>query len=56
MIIISPPDILSKITLENDSKNKSNRLCFDSEKQNILQNYSEALSSLKQSIELDPNN
>lgn len=56
MIIISPPDILSKITLENDSKNKSNRLCFDSEKQNILKNYSEALSSLKQSIEFDPNN
>ena len=56
MIIISPPDILSKITLENDSKNKSNRLCFDSEKQNILQYYSEALSSLKQSIEHDPNN
>ena len=56
MIIISPPDILSKITLENDSKDKSNRLCFDSEKQNILKNYSEALSSLKQSIELDPNN
>jgi len=56
MIIISPSDILSKITLENDSKNKSNRLCFDSEKQNILKNYSEALSSLKESIELDPNN
>ena len=56
MIIISPPDILSKITLENDSKDKSNRLCFDSEKQNILQNYSEALLSLKQSIELDSNN
>jgi len=56
MIIIAPSDILSKITLENDSKNKSNRLCFDSEKQNILQNYSEALSSLKESIELDPNN
>ena len=56
MIIIAPSDILSKITLENDSKNKSNRLCFDSEKQNILKNYSEALSSLKESIELDPNN
>jgi len=56
MIIISPSDILSKITLQNDSKNKSNRLCFDSEKQNILKNYSEALSSLKESIELDPNN
>ena len=35
MIIISPPDILSKISLENDSQNKSNRLCFESEKQNI---------------------
>ena len=56
MIIISPPDILSKISLENDSQNKSNRLCFESEKQNILQNYSEALSSLKESIELDSNN
>ena len=56
MIIISPPDVLSKISLENDSQNKSNRLCFESEKQNILQNYSEALSSLKESIELDSNN
>ena len=50
MIIISPPDILSKISLENDSQNKSNRLCFESEKQNILQNYSESFSSLKESI------
>ena len=56
LIIISPPDTLSKVTLENDFQNKSNRLCFDSEKLNILKNYSEALSSLKQSIELDPNN
>ncbi len=56
MIIISPPDVLSKISLENDSQNKSNRLCFESEKQNILQNYTEALSSLKESIELDSNN
>jgi len=56
MIIISPSDILSKISLENDSQNKSNRLCFESEKQNILQNYTEALSSLKESIKLDSNN
>ena len=56
MIIISPPDVLSKISLENDSQNKSNRLCFESEKQNILQNYTEALSSLKESIKLDSNN
>ena len=56
LIIISPPDTLSKVTLENDFQNKSNRLCFDSEKLNILKNYSEALSSLKESIELDSNN
>lgn len=56
LIIISPPDTLSKVTLENDFQNKSNRLCFDSEKLNILKNYSESLSSLKESIELDSNN
>jgi len=56
LIIISPPDTLSNIALDNNSQDKSNRLCFDSEKQNILQNYSEALLSLKQSIELDSNN
>jgi len=56
LIIISPPDMLSNIALDNNSQDKSNRLCFDSEKQNILQNYSEALLSLKQSIELDSNN
>ena len=56
LIIISPPDTLSNIVLDNNSQDKSNRLCFDSEKQNILQNYSEALLSLKQSIQLDSNN
>ena len=56
LIIISPPDTLSKITLKNDFQNKSNRLCFNSEKLNILKNYPDVLSSLKESIELDPNN
>ncbi len=56
LIIISPADILSKITLKNDFQNKSNRLCFNSEKLNILKNYSDVLSSLKESIELDSNN
>ncbi len=56
MIIISPPDILSKISLENDFHDKSNRLCFDSEKLNILQNSTDAVLSLKKSIELDSNN
>ena len=56
LIIISPSENLSNITLENYSQDKSNRLCFDSEKLNILTNYPEALSSLKESIELDSNN
>ena len=56
LIIISPPDILSKITLDNNFQNESNRLCFNSEKLNILKNYPDVLSSLKESIELDSNN
>ena len=56
LIIISPPENLSSITLEHYSQDKSNRLCFNSEKFNILKNYPEALSSLKESIELDSNN
>ncbi len=56
LIIISPLEILSKITLENNSQNESNRLCFNSEQLNILKNSTEALSSLKKSIEIDPKN
>ena len=56
LIIISPPDILSKITLDNNFQNESNRLCFYSEQLNILKNSTEALLSLKKSIELDSNN
>ncbi|MGY5146830.1 MAG: tetratricopeptide repeat protein [Candidatus Nitrosopumilus sp. bin_7KS] len=56
LLILAPSDIIASINLENDSSNKSNRLCLISEKQNILKNSSEALESLKQSLELDPNN
>ncbi|MDC0927653.1 tetratricopeptide repeat protein [Nitrosopumilus sp.] len=56
LIIVSPSENLSNITLENYSQDKSNRLCFNSEKLNILKNYPEALLSLKESIELDSNN
>jgi tetratricopeptide (TPR) repeat protein len=56
MIILCPSDILSSIKLENDFSNKSNRLCFVSERLNILKNFTESLDSLKQAIELDPNN
>ena len=56
LIILAPLEILSPIKLENDSSNKSNRLCFISERLNVLKNYSESLELLKQSIELDPKN
>ena len=56
LLILAPSDIIASMNLENDSSNKSNRLCLISEKQNILKNNSEALESLKQAIELDENN
>ncbi|MGV7226806.1 MAG: tetratricopeptide repeat protein [Nitrosopumilus sp.] len=56
LIILAPSDILSSVSLDNDSSEKSNRLCLVSEKQNILKNTTEALESLKQAIELDENN
>ncbi len=56
MIILAPSDILSSITLENESSDKSNRLCFVSERFNILKDSTQALESLKQAIELEPNN
>ena len=56
LIIMAPSDTLSGIVLENNSQDKSNRLCFNSEKLNILKNSNEALAALKQAIELDSNN
>ena len=56
MIILAPLEILSSVKLENDSSNKSNRLCFVSERLSVLKNTSEAFESLKHAIDLDPNN
>ena len=56
LLILAPFNVITSINLENNSSDKSNRLCLISEKQNILKNNFEALESLKQSIELDSNN
>ena len=56
LLILAPSDTIASIKLENDSSDKSNRLCLVSEKQNILKNNPEALESLKQALELDENN
>ena len=56
LLILAPSDILSSVNLQNDSSDKSNRLCLVSEKQNILKNVDEAFESLKQAVELDETN
>jgi len=56
LILLAPSEIASSISLENDSSNKSNRLCLISEKFNILKNHTESLDSLKQALELDTKN
>ena len=56
LIILAPSDIFSSVSLENDSSNKSNRLCFTSEKFHILKNFKHALESLKQAIKFDEEN
>ena len=56
LILLAPSDILSSLKLENDSTDKSNRLCLVSERQNILKNPSDALKSLKQALEIFPDN
>ncbi|MDH3313488.1 MAG: tetratricopeptide repeat protein [Nitrosopumilus sp.] len=56
LILLASSDILSSLKLENDSTDKSNRLCLISERQNILKNSSDALKSLKQALEIFPDN
>ena len=56
MIILAPTDIMMKIPISNENSIKSNRLCFLSERLNLLKNTDEAINSLKQAIELDEKN
>jgi len=56
LILLAPSDILSSLKLENNSTDKSNRLCLVSERQNILKNLFDALESLKQALEIFPDN
>ncbi|EPA06401.1 tetratricopeptide repeat protein [Candidatus Nitrosarchaeum limnium] len=55
LILLAPQDILSSIKI-NESNEKSNKLCLVSERQNIQKNTTDALESLKKSIDLDQNN
>jgi len=56
LIILAPVEILTSIKLENDSTDRSNRLCLIAERLILQKNIPEAISSLKKSIELNQNN
>lgn len=56
LIILAPSEILSSLKLENESNQKSNRLCFIAERLNIQKNTVEAIDFLKKAIEIHPTN
>lgn len=56
MLLIAPPDILSKVNPENKEMEKSNRLCFISERLRLQGKSEDAINSLKKAIEISKNN
>jgi len=56
MLLIAPPDILSKINSENIKMEKSNRLCFISERLRLQKKFDDAVNSLKKALEIDQTN
>lgn len=55
-ILLAPIDVISTIRIENKSKEKSNRLCFVSEKLNLQGKPDDAIQALKEAITLDTTN
>lgn len=56
MILLVPQDIIPDIGAFDKNMVKSNRLCFDGEKQRLQGNPSQAVSTLKQAIEINKSN
>jgi tetratricopeptide (TPR) repeat protein len=56
MILLAPSDIISKIKTDNKAKEKSNRLCFVSEKLNLQSRQEEAIKTLREAITIDGSN
>lgn len=56
MILLAPPEIISSLKLENKSKEKSNRLCFVSEKLNLQNKQEDAIRALKEAVTIDGSN
>ena len=55
MVLLGPSDIISALK-SDESKVKSNRLCFESERLSLQKQTVETTDSLEKAIELNPNN
>lgn len=56
LILLAPPDIISTIKTKDKSKEKSNRLCFVSEKLNLQNKQDDAIRTLQEAIASDKTN
>ncbi|MEC8529342.1 MAG: hypothetical protein VXY27_00355 [Thermoproteota archaeon] len=55
MVLLGPSDIISALK-SDESKVKSNRLCFESERLSLQKQTQETIDSLKKAVELNPDN
>lgn len=56
MILLAPADIMSTVKVENRETEKSNRLCFVSEKLNLQSKQDDAVKTLREALEIDGTN
>ncbi|HSD04872.1 MAG TPA: tetratricopeptide repeat protein [Nitrosopumilaceae archaeon] len=56
MLLVAPPDILSKINPENIKVEKSNRFCFISERLRLQKKLDDAINALRKALEIDQKN
>ena len=56
MLLLAPPDIMADAKIANDNKTRSNRICFDAEKLRLQGKTNEAVSLLKNALEVNRSN
>ena len=60
LLVLTPTrtsyETISSLSLDDQANMESNRLCLDSERQNILKDKDGAIASLRKAVQLNPNN
>ncbi len=56
MLLIAPPEILSKVNIENKEGEKSNRLCFISERLRLQGKITETINVLQEALKISKTN